>query len=199
MIRSIAACLLLALPFAASAAAPAVPADDEIVRSQEDRERLRADRLKPGGGLLASFDSNGDGRISRAELKTGIAAAFEAADANSDGELTALEQKAWADSLPTRDNSLANPVRFDPNLDRRVSLAEFSAVITNLWADYRDDGDRELRVASLKAPKDERRETRLGKPPCRESRRLTPNRKKATSRRPPPAGTSTPALHPAHT
>ena len=172
MIRSIAACLLLALPFAASAAAPAVPADDEIVRlpasgevrSQEDRERLRADRLKPGGGLLASFDSNGDGRISRAELKTGIAAAFEAADANSDGELTALEQKAWADSLPTRDNSLANPVRFDPNLDRRVSLAEFSAVITNLWADYRDDGDRELRVASLKAPKDERRETRLGKP-----------------------------------
>ena len=35
--------------------------------------------------------------------------------------LQMLEQQAWARSLPTRDNSLANPVRFDPNLDRRTA------------------------------------------------------------------------------
>ena len=164
MIRSIAACLLLALPFAASAAAPAVPADDEIVRlpasgevrSQEDRERLRADRLKPGGGLLASFDTDEDGRISRAELTAGIEAAFAAADTDGDGQLTAFEQQDWAASLPTHDDSLANPVRFDPNLDRRVSAAEFSAVITNLWSDYREEGDSVLRVASLKATEEKK-------------------------------------------
>ena len=133
-----------------------LPASGEV-RSERDRKRLQADRLKAGGGLLASFDSDENGRISRVELKAGIEAAFEAADANADGELTALEQQAWAQNLPTRDDSLANPVRFDPNLDRRVSLAEFSAVITNLWSDYRDEDSKELRIASLRAPEEEKK------------------------------------------
>lgn len=139
--------------------------EDEVVRlpgsgevkSDDDRAKLKADRLKPGGGLLASFDTNGNGSISQAELEAGIKAAFRAADENDDAELTALEQQAWAESLPTRDDSLANPVRFDPNLDRRVSYAEFRSVIISLTQDYRD-GDSELKLASLKAPERDRRE-----------------------------------------
>ncbi len=128
-----------------------LPGDGEV-RSPRDRERLQANKLKPGGGLLASFDTNEDGIVSRADLAAGIETAFANADANGDGELTALEQQAWARSLPTRDNSLANPVRFDPNLDRRVSFEEFSAVITDLWTDYRADGDDVLKISALKAP-----------------------------------------------
>ena len=156
------------LPIAIAQEVEAVEAsasvDDELVRlpgsgevkSDRARQKLRADKLKAGGGLLASFDKDEDGRISKAELKNGIDAAFTAADTDGDGQLTAFEQQDWAASLPTRDNSLANPVRFDPNLDRRVSLAEFSAVITNLWSDYREEGDTVLRVASLKAPEDKK-------------------------------------------
>ena len=48
-------------------------------------------------------------------------------------------------------------MRFDPNLDRRVSFTEFSSVITDLSQDYRSDGHAELRVASLRAPKTENR------------------------------------------
>lgn len=132
-----------------------LPANGEV-RSPRDRERLQADKLKLGGGLLASFDTDEDGIVSRADLAAGIEAAFADADANEDGELTALEQQAWARSLPTRDNSLANPVRFDPNLDRRVSFEEFSAVITDLWNDYRADGDDVLKVAALKAPEEKK-------------------------------------------
>ncbi|RIJ31011.1 EF-hand domain-containing protein [Henriciella algicola] len=132
-----------------------LPADGEV-RSPRDRERLKADKLKPGGGLLASFDTDEDGIVSREDLAAGIEAAFANADANGDGELTALEQQAWARSLPTRDNSLANPVRFDPNLDRRVSFEEFSAVITDLWTDYRADGDDVLRISDLKAPEEKK-------------------------------------------
>lgn len=165
MFRSIAALVLLLAP-ASGLMAIAQPDEDDVVRlpgsgevkSENDRNKLKADRLKPGGGLLASFDTDNNGKISEAEIQAGVALAFEAADENGDGELTALEQQAWAANLPTRDDSLANPVRFDPNLDRRVSFNEFSAVIVNLGADYREEGQKELHVASLKAPKEEKRD-----------------------------------------
>ena len=159
-------------PVEAIEASAAAAEDDTLVRlpgtgevkSEITREKLQADKLKPGGGLLASFDADEDGRVTRAELEAGIEAAFKAADTKEDGWLTAFEQQDWANSLPTRDDSLTNPVRFDPNLDRRVTFAEFSSVITNLWADYREEGYRELRVSSLRSTRDERRDERTGSP-----------------------------------
>lgn len=109
------------------------------------------ERLVPGGVLIASFDTNGDGVISQDELREGIAAAFAEADANGDGQLTALEQQAWAANLPARDDTLANPVRFDPNLDRIVTYEEFYGVIIQLAATYQDSAG-EVTLASLVAP-----------------------------------------------
>lgn len=154
-IRSL-AILTLALGLGVSARAQNA---DEIVRLPTPGEVKpdapfkdnRPKRLVPGGGLFLSFDANADGRISQAELDAGIADAFTNADANGDNALTALEQQAWATSLPTHDDSLANPVRFDPNLDRMVSVSEFSSVITDLAVTYAEpSGD--ILVASLKAP-----------------------------------------------
>ncbi len=144
---------------------PAQADEDEIVRlptsgevrSREVRDRVKADRLKPAGGLFVSFDTDNSGTISRAEIAIGIRKAFTAADANGDGELTALEQQAWASGLPTRDDTLANPVRFDPNLDRIVSLDEFTTVIQSIGGDYADEVTGDIVVASLKALEPERR------------------------------------------
>jgi hypothetical protein len=110
------------------------------------------DRLVPGGGLLFSFDADGDGRVSVSEIDTGIRSAFANADADGDGVLSAFEQRDWARGLPTRDDTLANPVRFDPNLDRRVSVEEFSDVITALAGDYRAEDSEVIEIAALKAP-----------------------------------------------
>ncbi|MFN3293565.1 MAG: isoaspartyl peptidase/L-asparaginase, partial [Gemmobacter sp.] len=41
-------------------------------------------------------------------------------------------------SFPVRDDTLANPVRFDPNLDRIVTYEEFYTVILQLAAPYQD-------------------------------------------------------------
>lgn len=152
--------ILTALAMLASAAALPAIADvdeDEIVRlprqgevrNSEIRDQVKADRLKPAGGLFVSFDADTNGSITPSEIKAGIPIAFASADANSDGTLTALEQQAWAASLPTLDDTLANPVRFDPNLDRRVNLSEFSAVIQNLGIAYADEVSGEIIVASL--------------------------------------------------
>ena len=140
-----------------------VMADEELVRlpgkgELRTPEQAATDRpvmLKPGSGLFMTFDSDTNGAISAMEIEAGIPVAFKRADRNGDGYLTALEQRAWADSLPTRDDSLANPVRFDPNLDRRVSLEEFDLVINNLARDFREDGAAEILLAKLKAPRNE--------------------------------------------
>ncbi|MEL6862551.1 MAG: EF-hand domain-containing protein [Pseudomonadota bacterium] len=161
---SIAALAALSLSFAAHADAD----EDELVRlpgqgevrDQALRERTKADRLKPGAGLFLTFDADSNGRISASEIDLGIPAAFENADANQDGYLTALEQRDWAAGLPTRDDSLANPFRFDPNLDRRVDLDEFTTVIINLGQDYANEESGDIIVAELKAPKPRARDDR---------------------------------------
>ena len=131
--------------------------DDDLVRlpgqGEVKAERIAevgAERLAPGGGLMASFDADANGRVSLAELETGIRAAFLAADKNGDGELTPLEQQDWANNLPTRDESLLNPARFDPNLDRLVSAEEFSTVIHSMAAGYAGEGSDEVVLASLR-------------------------------------------------
>ena len=179
MIRSVS---LAALTIAClSIPAHAQADEDELVRLpgqgelRDDslRRRAQADRLKPGAGLFITFDTDNDGRISQSEIETGIPAAFSQADNNEDGYLTALEQQDWAQSLPTRDDSLANPFRFDPNLDRRVDLDEFTLVISNLGLDYADEVSGDIIISDLKAPRPsrgERGEDRAGARPDAQER-----------------------------
>lgn len=144
--------LSLALPLAAGASGEGAADADDLVRlpgqpaaraSAEGGAPLpglpkKGEKLVPGGILFVSFDTNGDGEVSPEELSAGITEAFAAADANGDGQIGALEQQAWAASFAVRDDTLANPVRFDPNLDRVVTFEEFSSVILQLAASYQD-------------------------------------------------------------
>lgn len=159
MIRSISLAALALAGLSLSAHAQAdedellrLPGQGEV-RDEALRQRAQADRLKPGAGLFITFDTNNDGRINQTEINAGIPAAFSDADVNADGFLTALEQQDWARNLPTRDDSLANPFRFDPNLDRRVDLDEFTLVINNLGLDYADEVSGDIIIADLKDPR----------------------------------------------
>lgn len=127
-----------------------LPGEGEL--KEPERAGGPRERLLPGGGLFVSFDADRDGEVSMAEIDSGIRKAFETADADGNGVLTALEQQDWASQLPTRDQTLANPVRFDPNLDRRVSAEEFADVILGLASDYRDEQSEIIEIAALKAP-----------------------------------------------
>ena len=143
-------------------------ATDDIVRLP-GQGRLKPDaphgrhasgRLVPGGGLIVSFDANDDGHVTPDELRTGAVAAFAVADANADGSLSALEQQDWANNLPTRDDTLANPVRFDPNLDRIVSVTEFVAVVAQLTVDHADP-DGNIYLSKLATPEPKESDKRL--------------------------------------
>ena len=166
--RRILACLAVsaALPLFAAAGATEI---DDIVRLPGETQRPERGprqpegmRYVPAGGLFASFDTNEDGVITQDELAAGIRATFTEADANADGNLSALEQQAWAAELPVRDDTLANPVRFDPNLDRIVTFEEFNSILLELAANYQDlNGD--IAVTGLLVPeREERRGGLLG-------------------------------------
>lgn len=159
--------LIALLASASLFVAPAMADDEELVRLPGQgefrdplkRDKTKGDRLKPGAGLLVSFDTDENGRISTTEISAGIPVAFKAADGNEDGYLTAIEQQEWAANLPTRDDSLANPFRFDPNLDKRVYLEEFTKVITDLGVDYADEASGEIIITELKAYEPKRKRT----------------------------------------
>ena len=138
--------------------------DEDLVRLpgqgeiKEDAPRVSGvQRLVPGGGLLLSFDTDSDGQITQAEVASGINAAFKAADANGDKRISPLEQISWSKRLPTRDASLENPARFDPNLDRIVKEPEFTEIVYLLAGVYADETTGNINVANLKASEQRRR------------------------------------------
>lgn len=63
--------------------------------------------------LALEYDTDKDGQLSRAEVETGFAARFAAADANSDGKIELAEFKTAADEL--RAKFPAHPFRRDPS------------------------------------------------------------------------------------
>ncbi|MEO9970939.1 MAG: hypothetical protein ABJG15_14175 [Hyphomonadaceae bacterium] len=145
---------------AAPSRKPQPSAEDDIVRlpgqGELKPEAARivggdTERLISGGGLILSFDTDANGKVTPEELQAGVKAAFENADRNEDGRMTPLEQMAWAESLPTRDTSLANPSRFDPNLDRVVRQAEFSDVVLAFAATLADETTGDVQLEKLKS------------------------------------------------
>jgi hypothetical protein len=89
-------------------------------------------RVTPGALLLASFDRNFDGKVTREEITASSQGVFTAADANKDGKVTAFEQADWAASVGSQGEVLANPMMFDANLDHNVTPDEFSRGLLRL-------------------------------------------------------------------
>ncbi len=140
------------------------------------------ERLVPGGGLLLSFDADANGWITPAEIDQGITLAFGKADTNGNGRITPLEQIKWTETLPTRDVSLANPARFDPNLDRSVRIDEFTEVIVDFAAIYADKVTGEISVMALKSTKDDSKTTEIEATQSEQDEKVRPRSRGRSSR-----------------
>jgi EF hand domain-containing protein len=102
------------------------------LRSSMGRAPEGVKRVSPGALLLASFDRNFDGKVTREEIGASAAGVFAVADANKDGKITAFEQADWAASVGSQGEVLANPMMFDANLDHGVTPDEFSKGLLRL-------------------------------------------------------------------
>jgi len=121
--------------------------------------------------FLLRFDTDHDGRITRAEVDAGILAQFQSIDTNHDGKLDAGEYKtyedgrraarqAWRETHPNGDTGPdpERPSTFDPmkrldwNLDGFISLEEFGGRTHGAAMRADKDGDGVILVEDLLKP-----------------------------------------------
>ncbi len=109
--------------------------------------------LNPAGLMIAGCDTDGDYRVTPAELEAGIARSFAAADADGSGRVDGGELSAWralafGDSL-----ALPGPFAFDADQNGAVTPREFAAAIQRTAEDYADP-DGTIPFAALAQPAD---------------------------------------------
>lgn len=132
--------LLLTLAALIAAAQPQAPVQ---VGPGEHPEGVSAvpisETAEPVGLAIASFDSNHDGRTTRAELNEALLRSFATADRDGDGMLGYIEYSVWATTWLGSATALPGPFAIDSNGDDRISreelLAEFGRQFVRLDRD----------------------------------------------------------------
>jgi Ca2+-binding EF-hand superfamily protein len=90
--------------------------------------------------LIANYDSNGDGTVTRRELEAGLRQYFRQADTNHDGRLDPDEVAAANQRRISKDESAAMPL-IDWNQDGYVDFDEFAAGVRSQFEQLDLNGD----------------------------------------------------------
>jgi hypothetical protein len=112
---------MIAMLFAAAFAAQATPNPD-----QPPNQTMM---VEPVAMMLAAFDTDGDGRVTKAESTAGIAHTFALADTAHAGSIGYIGYSEWAERWLGDRNALPSPFEVDGDHDDRITLAELQARI----------------------------------------------------------------------
>ena len=91
--------------------------------------------------LFAGMDTNGDARITRAELKAAEEHMFAAADADRDGSIGLIELADWSRVWLGDQSAIPGRFDFDRNGDDHISKAEFVAELDRRFASFDKNSD----------------------------------------------------------
>ena len=97
--------------------------------------------VEPVGMAIAGFDSDGDGRTSRAELDAGVRRSFASVDTTRAGTLGYIAFADWAERWLGDRNALPSPFEVDGDGDNRITLAELQAAFARIFARLDVDKD----------------------------------------------------------
>lgn len=135
---------LAAMACGAAVLAACAGGGDRGPRAEPIRALLSADAL-----VYATFDTDGDMRISAAELEAGVARELTRADANGDGSLQPLEFQNWSNAALGGGQLPPYRLDFDRNVDNVITAEEFTTELTARARDYDADGDGVLTRAEF--------------------------------------------------
>jgi hypothetical protein len=103
----------------------------------------RPEEWHSGRMLIANYDTNNDGTVTRRELEAGLRQRFWQADTNRDGRLDPEEVRAANERLIGQDESTAMPL-IDWNHDGYVDFDEFASGIRSQFEQLDANGDGEV-------------------------------------------------------
>lgn len=89
--------------------------------------------IEPVAMLLATFDADGDGRTTRAEMEAGARRTFAAIDKDGTGKLGYIAFADWAERWLGDRNALPSPFEVDADSDDRITLAELTAQLAHTF------------------------------------------------------------------
>ena len=104
---------------------------------------------EPAAMLIATFDADGDARVTRAELDAGARRTFEAIDTGGTGALGYIAFADWAERFLGDRNALPSPFETDRDGDNRITLPELQAKLGEFFTRYDRDKDGVVTRAEL--------------------------------------------------
>ena len=105
--------------------------------------------VEPVAMMIATFDDDHDGKVTRAELTRGVQRSFEAIDTAHSGKLGYIAFADWATRWLGDANALPSAFETDGNGDNQITLDELQARFAQIFARLDKDHDGVLTRADL--------------------------------------------------
>ncbi len=105
--------------------------------------------VEPVGMMIAAFDTDGDGKTTRAELAAGVERSFRAIDTGGRGRLGYIEFADWAERFLGDRNALPSPFAVDRDGDNVITLPELQTAMAHEFARFDADHDGVVTRAEL--------------------------------------------------
>ena len=97
--------------------------------------------VEPVAMMIATFDADGDGKVTRDELRRGVAKSFAAIDTGNTGKLGYIAFADWAEKWLGDRNALPSPFETDTDGDNQITLAELQAKFDSIFTRLDKDKD----------------------------------------------------------
>lgn len=95
--------------------------------------------VEPAAMMIAAFDADGDGKVTRAEFDAGLRRSFDAIDTRHQGWLGYIAYSDWEERWMGDRNTVPSPFEVDRDGDNKISFAEiaerFDLLFTRFDAD----------------------------------------------------------------
>lgn len=112
------------------------PAHRGSPQQQWNMDRSGARVLLPAALLFASFDADGNYKVSKDEVDAGLHNAFAQADADGSGKLSLFEYQNWAAQALGAPNARPGWIGVDLDGDRSISEDEYRQTFLGLASNY---------------------------------------------------------------
>ncbi len=105
--------------------------------------------VEPVAMMIATFDANGDGKVTREEMRAGVTRSFAAIDTANTGKLGYIAFSDWATKWLGDPNALPGALETDTDSDNQITLAELQAKFDSIFTRLDKDKDGVLTRAEL--------------------------------------------------